>query len=171
MISEYPTRPNGMVLRATLTLTALMALMATHVSAQSVEVVTLKTFDGNNSIMGELLDVDGETYRIMTIAGVIEVAVGTVDCSGAACPELSPRFVASEDVTLTFTDGSASVTGKVLSFNDAEVTIKSGLLGEVVLDRSLVVCSGPNCHWVDDAEPAQSAAAILQSLLGGPDNQ
>jgi len=155
---------NNIAVLAAATLGVIASLTATQLPAQTV---TLKTFDGNSSISGEMVEVDDDYYRIQTIAGVLEVAIQTVVCTGAACPVLIPEYIVGEEVTLTLKDGSANVTGEVLLSTDAEITILSDLLGQVTFDRSEVACSGPNCHL---ARTEKSAASIIQALLNGAGN-
>ena len=62
----------------------LLALMPTSLVAGPV---TLTTLDGSLTLEGELLDYDGEFFRVETAFGEITMDGGNVRCSGEGCPD------------------------------------------------------------------------------------
>ncbi|MBB5516754.1 phosphate transport system substrate-binding protein [Rubricella aquisinus] len=56
--------------------------------------VTLTSFDGSITLRGDLLDFDGESYRIGTAIGEISIDAFQVSCDGDACP--APELLTSE---------------------------------------------------------------------------
>lgn len=53
--------------------------------------VTLKTTDGTLSLTGDLKEFNGQTYRIQTLIGTLEIDVASVTCEGEACPEIDEK--------------------------------------------------------------------------------
>jgi len=64
-----------------------VAAAAGQASAQSDEMVTLKSFDGFTQLRGEIVDFNGFVYIIDTAVGRLEVDAMQVNCEGPACPE------------------------------------------------------------------------------------
>ncbi|MEM8803461.1 MAG: hypothetical protein AAGF55_13085, partial [Pseudomonadota bacterium] len=62
----------------------LLALMPASLAAGPV---TLTTLDGSLTLEGELLDYDGEFFRVATAFGEITMDGGNVRCSGEGCPD------------------------------------------------------------------------------------
>ena len=52
--------------------------------------VLLKSKDGQFSARGELLDFDGQTYRIQSSIGELSLSASMVECEGAECPVVDP---------------------------------------------------------------------------------
>lgn len=71
---------------ATAALLSAALLGAAGASAQTGQVVTLKSFDGFTQLRGELVQFDGSAYTIRTGLGVIQVDALQVTCEGEACP-------------------------------------------------------------------------------------
>ncbi len=68
-------------------LVVLLISLLAGVPARAAQTVTLTALDGSTEIKGELLEFDGQTYKVRTILGVISVPAAQVKCSGPGCPE------------------------------------------------------------------------------------
>lgn len=73
------------------TISAILAVGASVIDV-AAETVELQSPDKSVSIIGDLLDFDGERYRISTALGTMELASDVVICLGEACPVLSAKF-------------------------------------------------------------------------------
>ncbi|MHA1527746.1 MAG: substrate-binding domain-containing protein [Alphaproteobacteria bacterium] len=62
------------------------ALLLSLGAARAEPRVTLTSLDGVTQVEGELLEFDGETYKVRTGLGIIGVAAAQVTCAGAGCP-------------------------------------------------------------------------------------
>ena len=81
MILHHLARP---LAAASLTLGALLAApMSAHAQGQTV---TLSSFDDSITLRGELVEFDGQNYRLATALGEISVDAFQVTCEGAGCP-------------------------------------------------------------------------------------
>ncbi|RVT82084.1 cell envelope biogenesis protein OmpA [Rhodobacteraceae bacterium CCMM004] len=74
----------------------------------AAEEVTLTARGGGLSVTGEIVDYDGEFYRIDSPYGVVTLDAATVICSGAACPGDGPPAV---DLTVS---GSAHLVDALM---------------------------------------------------------
>ncbi|MEL6582543.1 MAG: phosphate ABC transporter substrate-binding/OmpA family protein [Pseudomonadota bacterium] len=63
--------------------TSTLILSAGIATAQTI---TLSSFDGSITLRGELVEFDGQSYRISTALGEISVDAFQVTCEGEACP-------------------------------------------------------------------------------------
>ena len=50
--------------------------------------VTLTTNDNSVSISGEILEFDGDEYKLSTVIGTVVLDADKVGCAGAGCPVL-----------------------------------------------------------------------------------
>lgn len=67
--------------------TGVSALLLSTVSfAAYAQEVTLRSSDGTVNLTGEIVDFDGDTYRINTNIGELNVSSAIVECFGDACP-------------------------------------------------------------------------------------
>ena len=62
--------------------------------AATAEQVTLVSYDGAVTLTGELLEFDGEKYRVDTTIGEISIDALQVSCEGPGCPD--PSLLSSE---------------------------------------------------------------------------
>ncbi len=56
--------------------------------AVQAEDVTLRSLDEGSAMTGNLVEFDGETYKLETSIGVLSLSVSQVTCEGAECPDL-----------------------------------------------------------------------------------
>ncbi|MGB0498054.1 MAG: substrate-binding domain-containing protein [Rubricella sp.] len=68
------------------------ALVAAH--GALAQQVTLSSYDGSITLRGNLVEFDGQNYRIATAIGEITIDAFQVSCEGEACPP--PSLLASE---------------------------------------------------------------------------
>lgn len=111
-------------LRLALLSTVAAFMSFTPVAAQTV---TLKTPDGQLSLTGQLLEFDGQTYRLDTMVGVIEIEVGRVLCDGADCPEI-------DVVSGEFTIASSTSVGNALVANIVE---EFAFINDLIAEQSV----------------------------------
>lgn len=62
--------------------------------AGAADPVTLRSFDGSITLRGELLEFDGEAFRLATAIGELRIDAMQVTCEGAGCPP--PELLRSE---------------------------------------------------------------------------
>lgn len=81
------------------------AVLASLTSASALAgTVTLTSKDGNTSLQGELLDFDGQYYKLDSGLGVASIPAGDVSCAGDSCPDLN----ATASIGVFGSDRSAS---------------------------------------------------------------
>lgn len=80
---------------------ALCALMSTAASGAPI---MLKAKDGSASLEGELVDFDGQVYKIKSSLGVATIPAADVDCIGDGCPQLADNL----SIGIFASDNSAS---------------------------------------------------------------
>jgi len=68
--------------------TFLSLVFASVFAPASAQEITLNSLDGTVSLTGELLDFDGERYRLKLLVGEISVDAAQVECQGPGCPNL-----------------------------------------------------------------------------------
>jgi phosphate transport system substrate-binding protein len=68
---------------------AAAAAIAVVASAAMAETVTLKSYDGNVALTGDLVRFENNTYFLSTLIGEIAVNASQVSCDGQACPEIA----------------------------------------------------------------------------------
>ncbi len=142
--------------------TAAIGLLSTQVHAQSV---TLESFDGTISLRGELLDFDGEQYRIRSAIGEMIIDAFQVKCVGDACPApelLQAEFTISGSSTLATSLMPALLEGFSFAL-DADVTMAPGDDGSTKL--SLTDLEGKQLADVVLAKGGSSSG--LRDLLNG----
>ena len=103
------------------------ALLMTFGAARAEPRVTLTSLDGATQVEGELLDFDGETYRLRTSLGTIGVAAAQVTCAGAGCPV---RIVYGERFAIqgSNTIGDGLIPALIEGYGD---TLDAGLVRQV----------------------------------------
>lgn len=69
-------------------LAAGVAAISIAATAASAETVTLKSYDGNIALTGDLTRFENNTYFLRTLIGEIAVNATQVSCDGDACPEI-----------------------------------------------------------------------------------
>jgi phosphate transport system substrate-binding protein len=69
-------------------LAAGVAAISVVATAASAEIVTLKSYDGNIALTGDLTRFEDNTYFLRTLIGEIAVNATQVSCEGDACPEI-----------------------------------------------------------------------------------
>ncbi|MFT4792816.1 MAG: phosphate transport system substrate-binding protein [Paracoccaceae bacterium] len=69
-------------------LAAGVAAISVVATAASAEIVTLKSYDGNVALTGDLTRFENNTYFLRTLIGEIAVNATQVSCDGEACPEI-----------------------------------------------------------------------------------
>lgn len=84
-------------------------------TAASAQPVTLRSDDGGLRLEGEILDYDGEYYRIDTKYGILTVAAAALRCIGAACPD-AEGFVPEFRISGAATIGDTLMPGIVEAF-------------------------------------------------------
>ncbi|MHA3915601.1 substrate-binding domain-containing protein [Halovulum sp. GXIMD14793] len=66
---------------------AIAAIAAIFSATASAAPVTLRAKNGSASLEGELVDFDGQNYKIKSGLGVATIPAADVDCIGEACPQ------------------------------------------------------------------------------------
>jgi len=69
-------------------LAATSACLFLGVASTQAQIVTLRSFEGNFSMTGELTDFDGENYTLESPVGSLLLSVSMVACEGEECPDL-----------------------------------------------------------------------------------
>lgn len=77
-------------------------ISAAGMTSVVAQTVTLSSFDGSITLRGDLVEFDGQSYRIATALGEISVDAFQVTCEGEACPSrvLSSEFVIAGSDTI-----------------------------------------------------------------------
>lgn len=88
--------------------TLVVVMVTCAFSPASAQNITLKSADGTVALSGELIDYDGDTYKIKTIFGVLTVNALGVTCGGRDCPDPGQFAV---DITLS---GTATILNGLL---------------------------------------------------------
>ena len=88
-------------------LTASILAIATA-QAAAADSITLSTVDGRTSVIGELIDYDGTSYKLSTVLGELVLKASEAICDGDACPALI-----SETTNLSVA-GSGTVTASLI---------------------------------------------------------
>lgn len=86
--------------------------------------VTLRSTDGNVSLTGELVGLEGDSYIIRTARGELRVAAGRVECIGLACPSTQIETVSE---TTAVAAAPAPVASETIAIAGSE-TIGLGLM-------------------------------------------
>lgn len=133
------------------------ALFATAGVAQDSNQITLK-YDDGSGISGNLVEFDGDVFRVQASIGLVAIAADDVSCIGASCPSGTELEVASAPVTLTSLDGTLSISGDVIEFVDDEYVVATDL-GEVRIKASSATCEGVGC--VAPSEPVSRRVALV----------
>lgn len=103
--------------------------------------VTLKSLDGQLTISGDMVDfVDGK-YVVSNPAGELRVDAAQVTCEGEGCIE--PDAPVSNEVVLV--NGTTTIPGKLLGFEDGTYIVETQQLGQVRIDASVFACEGAAC--------------------------
>ncbi len=92
--------------------------------------VTLTSSDGTVAATGELLEFEGNSYRINTATGEVSLSASDVSCSGAGCPSFE---AADADVTLAGTDVVAQ--GLLPLLLEGYAASKGAALDETMVDK------------------------------------
>ncbi len=142
--------------------TAMTALSATLAMA---EPVTLRTLDESFSVVGEIMDFDGQNYTISTAVGSVTVAANLVMCEGAACPSIEPsltEFTIAGDKTLGLRLVPALLREYGEAFNASTQTLEAGD------DKMVMRVSGGTMIGTGELTilPSNSSAGI-ESLFRG----
>ncbi|MFQ5622992.1 MAG: substrate-binding domain-containing protein [Paracoccaceae bacterium] len=117
----------GSFLRSAALGCALIAASATAAQAMSISLVSP---DGSISVSGELLDFDGETYRVRTAAGDVRVDASSVSCQGDDCPGATPPSAKSFIITGSKTVGTGLMPALAEAFTYATDTRLVQTVGE-----------------------------------------
>lgn len=90
----------------------------------------------------------------------------------SACMVALPAYVFADQVTVSSPDGSITITGELVSFDETTLVVNSDI-GELRLSRQSTICEGPGCPGgseglemrvaVDDAH----TGALLRTLANG----
>ncbi len=147
----------------TLLTTTSFSVLATVAIAQSENLVTIQTTNGEMSISGALIDVKNNAYHLRTAAGEMTIPAVGVSCIGAACPTAAPSFVRGADVTLTSSDGSINIAGKMEGIENGHYLIVTDGLGLMQVKTELVDCNGQGCP-TDDIVLASATAPAAQQI-------
>lgn len=123
----------------------LFALLASVAAAQTSNTILLESSDTNVSISGQLIEAVNGQYRVQTLAGLLEIDINDVACSGNGCPSVEPNFVAGAPVNLVSSDGDVNITGNIVSVFNDQYVIGNSVAGIIRLDTDSVDCSGQGC--------------------------
>lgn len=138
------------------------AAIAAPVQAQQV---LLKSDDGSMAISGDLAEFDGQTYKVTTILGVIEIDALQVTCEGPGCPvveqESATMAVAGdkdilEELMPLFTDRFAESLG-----GSSVMNASSDGISDVIIEND----AGKSL--LDIGIQAQTANAGFESMSQG----
>ncbi len=110
----------------------------------TAEPVKLVSQDGNVQITGDLLSFENEIYLIKTALGNMRVSAADMACEGGGCPDLGPKVIIGEMVQMQTPDGSLTVTGKLLAFENDQYVVETSL-GKIRAGVNEMICSGPGC--------------------------
>ncbi len=147
---------------------AAISLMATQTSAQDV---VLQSLDGTIQLRGELIDFDGERYRLKSGIGEMIIDAFQVKCEGAACPAaelLQTEFTISGSNTLATTLMPALLEGFSIAL-DADVMMATGENQESKLSLSdadgkpladIVLAKGGSSSGLRDLAAGSAALAL-----------
>ncbi|NNF24257.1 MAG: OmpA family protein [Rhodobacteraceae bacterium] len=83
--------------------------------AASAQPVTLQSDDGGLRLQGEILDYDGEYYRIDTKYGILTVSAAAMRCLGESCPD-TEGFIPEFRISGAATTGDTLMPGIVEAF-------------------------------------------------------
>ncbi|MEM7056061.1 MAG: phosphate ABC transporter substrate-binding/OmpA family protein [Pseudomonadota bacterium] len=141
--------------------------------AQSDNKVTLEAIDGSTRIRGELIEYNEDVYIIKSNLGTLTVAFDSVECTGAACPDLSPDPALTRQVILTAVSDGTVIMGELVDYSSDHYTIRTAL-GEFRISNRLVDCVGDVCPEIEVYDPNfsiriadRSTSNMMQTLLRG----
>jgi len=156
-------------------LSALFAICSFPVFAQSSNIVTLRSGDGDG-ITGEVVELAETTIQIRTTVGSFTIPLAGVTCTGAACPDITREDSSSLPViVLSARDGSAQFIGNLLEVVDQQYVLATEA-GEVRFNVADVNCAGEACLSEQDAfqfggpVTLASGAAAYEGILTGLDD-
>ena len=146
---------------------AAMALTASTGVAQTQETVTIK-FDDGDGVTGELVEFSNGLFKIKTVIGQVTIPAEDVFCIGAACPESTRLEIASSPITLTSSDGEATVSGNLIEIADDQYVLATSA-GELRVNTGDVTCEGEGCvsHSLGGFVTLNSGAATIEGILVG----
>ncbi len=122
-----------------------LSLLAIPAVAQTLNIVTLESYDKTVSLSGELVGATNGQYQINTISGILSIDINDVSCAGDGCPPVEPDFVVGAEARLTSSDGTMNVTGKLMDIVDDQYVLDNAALGSIRVDIQMVDCSGEGC--------------------------
>lgn len=105
--------------------------------------VTLTSKDGQFSMAGDLIEIDGNEYVLATSIGVQRIDAGLVTCEGEGCG-IAPAGPAV-DTTVVLTNGGITLRGDLVGFEGDTFILKDEIMGEIHISSGEFVCSGAGC--------------------------
>ncbi len=116
---------------------------------QSAAQIRLTTPDGDLSITGTFLGLEGEAYRLETAAGIFTIPMADVTCEGPACPALSEVLVyanAKLGQPITLKGNNLMISGTLRAFENQIYVIETKI-GEMRVPASGILCKGAGCPF------------------------
>jgi phosphate transport system substrate-binding protein len=142
------------------------AALAMVASAATAGTVTLKSYDGNVALTGDLSRFENNTYYLSTLIGEIAVNASQVSCEGADCPEIALGGVFS--IKGSDTIGAALMPALLLGFADqldADVVQTRGVSGADSMDIQMLAANGDEVAkiGITSVDSSAGVAALLAS--------
>lgn len=124
---------------------------ALYMAPVFAQTVTLKTPDGALSLTGKLLEFDGQSYRLETLVGTIDIDVASVICVGEDCPDLS-------ELKAEFSIAASDAVGTTLVANIIE---EYAFLNNLISEQTIASVSGGEVATMELLSESDDSVALI----------
>lgn len=131
-----------MKIKSALALTTALTL-ATAVPSHAQD-ITLRSQDGTVNLTGAFVSYEDNVFVIRSDLGLLRISGERVDCFGDACPTVESVAEASDEITIQSADGSVSISGTLLSFENDTYLVETGF-GKLQIAAADNLCIGAAC--------------------------